>query len=700
MSYTSYKRHGYACGWFCLLTICVHCTLAAQAKWDGGAGDGQWSSAANWANNLVPAATDDVLLDNSFVSGNYAVSLPGGPAAVTIRTLSLSPAPGNSIQLLLPPTNTAVPAFTATGPGYGVVINNGGVFTNSSGVSGAAAVSIADSFRINNGGQYRHNTRAAHAALVTVLSSMPGTEQGVFIFNVPGGGYTIATTNRVYGSLVLSAAASGGTQSYASSAASPFTVNGDLVIQSGIVFNLDITAATVIKANFKQEGGVFNLASQPNNNTVFIQGDFLQTGGTITETSGGLPVIELNGAAPQHIRSGGNIINSIGYRINNAAGVYLLSNLVLPFDLALVNGIVNNQSFLITLLPGCRLHADSLSNTSFINGALRKEGLSNTDHFLFPVGRDITQRWLSLKNATGNYTVQFNKGNTALLAGINEAGIHHISSIEYWSVEADLSPVPATAIELSFDNVNSGGVTDMASLRVAQLLGGIWTSRGNIATTGTPGSRGSVLSSVVNEFGTAARYFTLASSDAFQNPLPLQLLSFTSQQNGNTRCLQWTINADFSAGYFELQAADDGIGFITLAHITKLSNEVNYQYIDTRRLNQKQFYRLNMLDAAGRINYSRIIHVNTMQDNAGSLQVWPSVAATFINLHLQNQQAGYRQIRLYSSSGVLVKLIGINLVDGNNNLPVEVGNLHTGVYIIKVADKNNDVYTAKFIKVN
>ena len=392
------------------------------------------------------------------------------------------------------------------------------MFVNSSGSSSNASIVVNDSMQINNGGQYTHNTRSSHAVLVSSLSKAPGTEKGIFEFDVPGGGYTIASTKRTYGTLIFSSNASAGSQVYASSAASALTINGDFIINAGVTINLDLTAATIIYGNFIQKGGIFNLASQPNSNTIFIKGDLTQTAGTITETSTGLPAIELNGTVNQKITLNGAIVNSVDVKINNMAGITLLSGLVLPYHLNLINGIVNTNSFLVTLPAGCGLQADSLNNNSFINGALRKEGLAATDHFLFPVGKDITQRWLELKNATGNYTVEFFKANPNTLATVVGTGIHHTSSIEYWSIKADASPAPAASVELSFDNVNSGGVTDMATLRVAQLVSGVWTNMGNSSTTGTAGSSGSVVSNPINMFDPSVRYFTLASSDEFQNP--------------------------------------------------------------------------------------------------------------------------------------------------------------------------------------
>jgi hypothetical protein len=100
-----------------LLFLFISINSIAQVKWDGEGGDGQWSTASNWVGNIVPSATNDVLLDNSFVPGNYIVSLPASTVAITIKSITITPAVLASIQFNIPSTNNAAPAFTATGTG-------------------------------------------------------------------------------------------------------------------------------------------------------------------------------------------------------------------------------------------------------------------------------------------------------------------------------------------------------------------------------------------------------------------------------------------------------------------------------------------------------------------------------------------------------------------------------------------------------
>ncbi|MBS1565791.1 MAG: hypothetical protein JST39_15490, partial [Bacteroidetes bacterium] len=179
--------------------------MALSKTWTGLGGDGRWSTAANWNNGSLPAVTDDVVLDNSIIASSYMVTLPN--TAVSIRSLRLSPLAGTSIVLLLPSTNTVAPALSVNGPGYGIQIDRGGTFRNESGLSTGASLSIADSIRINSGGRYVHGSRSPSASsIVQLLSKAPGTEKGIFEYDVPGtANYDVSVTKRTYGSLVLSA---------------------------------------------------------------------------------------------------------------------------------------------------------------------------------------------------------------------------------------------------------------------------------------------------------------------------------------------------------------------------------------------------------------------------------------------------------------------------------------------------------------
>jgi hypothetical protein len=156
-----------------------------------------------------------------------------------------------------------------------------------------------------------------------------------------------------------------------------------------------------------------------------------------------------------------------------------------------------------------------------VNGPVRKEGLINKDRFLFPVGKNNMHRWLELKNVTGSYTVEYIRANPHSLSLATATGIDHISGLEYWTVKADASPASSAGIELSFDNINSGGVTNLSRLLLARLNGGIWTSMGSVSITGNASKGSLIAGNTVTNFNTVdGDFFTLATDISSANPLP------------------------------------------------------------------------------------------------------------------------------------------------------------------------------------
>lgn len=144
--------------------------IYGQKRWDGEGNDGFWQNPINWVGNQLPLAGEDVVFDNSVSAGDYVVSLGPGTAAATIRSVSIIPAAGRVIRLIIPADNTAVPAISCAAAPYGLTIGHGGILVNASGAAVGTTLVVADSFRIQNGGKYMHATARGHADLVRVLS--------------------------------------------------------------------------------------------------------------------------------------------------------------------------------------------------------------------------------------------------------------------------------------------------------------------------------------------------------------------------------------------------------------------------------------------------------------------------------------------------------------------------------------------------
>lgn len=505
----------------------------SQLRWDGEAGDGQWMTAQNWTSDILPATTDEVILDNTFITGSYTVSLPGGNSTVHIRSITISPASANNIELVLPATNTAIPAFTMSGGVYGMVIQNGGIFKNASGANNGLPVEIADSLKINNGGRFIQNSSSSHAAVIMVLSKAPGTEDGIFEFDIPSASSTVSLSGRTYGKLVFLSNARGGAVTYTSSGTNPVTVKSDLLAGAGVNLSLNLSDTLFIGRDLIQQGGTINLGNSVRTLVAVINRHLIQSAtGLICETGTAFPELVFSGNVNQQIDCKGILKDSVSIKMNNVSGATLISPWSLPYKLSLANGKITTSAVnILKLLTGCSIVVDSLSDNSFIDGPLRKEGLSAATHFLFPVGKAGSMRWLSLKNANGHFNVEFFNSNPQQISTTYGSGIDHLSQIGYWTIQADASPSPSAFIELSFVGPNSGLGTNLAAARVAKLENNVWVNYGNTAITGTAGSRGSVVSNAVNSWNATPDSFALASSVPVN--APLALINDTTPRNRN-----------------------------------------------------------------------------------------------------------------------------------------------------------------------
>jgi hypothetical protein len=674
--------------------------IKAEIKtWTGLGGDTNWSNPLNWTEMSLPRSTDDVLLDNSNVPLSFTIKLPDD--AVIVRTLVINPSTGRNIELILPSSNILTNAFTVTGPGYGIELHNGAVFRNASGISSGESIQIADSIIIYDGGRYIHQTRASHANnILKYLSTAPGTEQGIFDFDVPRASYTISVSNRIYGCLELHATAFGTAVNYTCTGANPLLIRGNLRIGSNVSMSIDLSGINgniQVMGDFIQEGGRLNLAAGNGDNSVLrIQGDLHQSpGAIITETSNGNPWLELNGMRMQEIAMSGLILNQVGLRINNSSGSELRLPLTLPWKLELNRGeIISTMDALLTLDSVCIVIIDSSRlSESYVAGPLRKLGLNQQDHFLFPVGKDKNLRWLELKNPGGNYTVEYFHQDPASISTVLGAGLDHISKLEYWKVIADGELNDKAQIELSFNSVQSGGVTDPQYLNVANFKSGKWEDAGHEASTGNF-IQGSVVS---GDIDFAAIDYTLASTMNMENPLPITIIKMDVKEISEKPVFNWTIESPVIPDHFDLCEETNGNSVI-IAKVMAMNQQMSYSWTYTDNMvSGNHYFRIKMVDINGNQYEGNIVLFKMDERNIHLNLLGMSNSSGYSQLLIQSDRLDEWKYDICTIQGQIIKRGVVKLVEGRNYLTL--GELISkGVYIFHAVNITGHRYSLLFKK--
>jgi hypothetical protein len=675
--------------------------LSAETKtWTGYGGDANWSNPLNWSGAALPGLSDDVLLDNRDMPVSYLVTLPDW--AVAIKTLHINPSPGRNIELILPPSNQVPVAFSVTGPGYGIELDAGAIFRNASGMSSGESLSIADSMIIHDGGRYIHQTKTSHAnSILKFLSTAPGTEQGVFDFEVPRASYTISVSNRIYGSLELHAGAYGAPVNYTCTGSNPLHIRGNLRIGANVSMSMNLGGASgnvQVEGDFVQEGGLLNLASGAGDNTILrVRGDLYQApAAIITETANGNPFLELNGKGIQEIAMAGVVLNQVGFRVNNLFGCTLRLPLTLPWKMELTQGVIfSSQTALLTLDTACTLLVDSSRQTgSYVDGPLRKMAVGQEDHFLFPVGKEGNFRWLELKNASGNYTVEYFRQNPSSLGSGLGDGLDHISKLEYWTVLAD-GPVSNQAkIELSFASGQSGGVTDPSYLHVAKFQSQLWEDAGLTAFTGNF-LQGSVVSGNT-DFN--ARAYTLASTLDLENPLPLTTLELQVKEDSGKTVFSWIVENSERPDHFDLYEETDG-------H-TKYITRIDAVYLQTRyrwacnlfMQAGNHYFRITMVDVQGHKYDGKIILFKKEGANLQTGRLAQVIRAGANYILIRSDIADEWQYEIISLNGHSVKKGILKIREGINLFAPEPELFSAGIYVFRAIDSSGQHKSLIFVK--
>lgn len=640
----------------------------ATLKWNGASGDEQWSNPLNWEAGVVPGPADDVILDNTYLAGSYTVLLPAGNVQVSILSLTIIPAAAY-ITCILPSTNTASQALQLTRTGDAFILHNGAVFRNASGATSGTPVTVtADGiFRINNGGHYLHQTLRGHTDfLVSRLSTAPGTEEGIFEFDVPGtAAYTISVSGRVFGKLVFSAASAGGARTYTGAGINPVLIRGGMEIKENVIFSygantdtITITGRAVIRQN-----AVFNIANGSNSGVVCFKGD-LDNDGLITET-GSSPgaTIVFNGAVPQQVSCTGNIIQQVKVLIDNPSGITLASPLMISYGLQFLRGKLFTTSANLLSFGESALSTGA-SSEGFVQGPVKKTG---TAAFEFPVGTGTIYAPVGISeggSTADEFVAEYKRANPRSVPGLGstcQSPINHISYVEYWT----LSQITGTAsrqVKLSVSPYSFA--YDFGALVVARSENGQWVSEGSAdQAPGTPqGSyvTGSFYSTTtVGAFGA----FTLGSLiDQQQNPLPLMLEYFRAKASGDHIRLEWrtgVCSEEKLRSVLEYAGADKL--FRSLATLYGNDADCSFTYRHFYADQYPRYYRLSLVDLSGNIVYQQTLltpgqnnpkehYLRIVKDDRSQLNILASMPAGKASLIIIDNTGRllYRKDHLFS----------------------------------------------------
>ncbi|HEX4085413.1 MAG TPA: CARDB domain-containing protein, partial [Chthoniobacteraceae bacterium] len=361
--------------------MAVHAAISAQdittVTWTGGA-TGDWNTAANWSNQLIPGTNNDVVIPVgstvTISAGNQAINSLECDGGLVISngslTLATDSTVGGSLTLegtTITTNGTLTVSGTATSSNYSSVIAGSGTFVNNgsfdseSGLNIDAAFTNNNSFSITGGGmQISAGITFTNSTTGTVSMTGAMSIQGSGVFSNAGlfnssstGNNTLNAEFNNSGTLHVTA----GTLIMSNAGTSTGTFNAD----SGTTFQFVSTTYTVSGASAAWNGaGLYQITSFGEVSftspaSVTVQNLDVDTysavggSGTLTIPNGG--AFDWNGGsfsgAGAAIFDSGSTVNVTGYgtlsefTVDNDTTLNVETGFGISFD---TGGILNNES--------------------------------------------------------------------------------------------------------------------------------------------------------------------------------------------------------------------------------------------------------------------------------------------------------------------------------------------------------------------
>ncbi len=411
---------------------------------------------------------------------------------------------------------------------------------------------------------------------------------------------------------------------------SNFTVLGDMLVtsgtfQSGASDNIIAVDGTVIINGGTYNGGTggndtFGALTINNASSVFnvgtagsisVQGDITYSVGTFNGESA---TLALNGSSTQTITGAFTGASEFyNLQINNASGAALAGNVTIGNQLQLTSGLITPSTNTLLIDDGATISPTLGSSSSYINGKLYRF-IRTTSDFVFPIGNSGQYRPTTVGSVTNTiltwnceyfYSNPINHIDVDNINPTNTTDIKSVSEKEYWVIEDDGVPGSSNAtIGLSWGEASrvssDGTIRDELEVMAWNGVAGTWDNYGGDFPSGNGTEIFGTFHSL-SQISFSQNIITLGSGD-INNPLPVELISFTGAATDNDIELQWSTASEKNNDYFEIQRSEDAETFVTIGKVygngtTMLQSD--YSYTDNNPNNGTNYYRLHQVDYDG-----------------------------------------------------------------------------------------------------
>ena len=192
---------------------------------------------------------------------------------------------------------------------------------------------------------------------------------------------------------------------------------------------------------------------------------------------------------------------------------------------------------------------------------------------------------------------------------------------------------------------------------------------------------------------------------AINNPLPVQLISFTGNAKNDNANLYWSTASEINNNGFAIERSFDGRNFTEIGFVNGAVNSnqlTNYNFVDANvfLVNKAVFYRLKQVELNGEFEYSKTISIVNGKDILPQVIVYPNPITDHLYVAIESFENANTQLNITDITGKIIKDVTIHLNAGYNKFAIEnLNELTNGIYMVNIVSNGTVIYNNKFVKV-
>jgi hypothetical protein len=164
--------------------------------------------------------------------------------------------------------------------------------------------------------------------------------------------------------------------------------------------------------------------------------------------------------------------------------------------------------------------------------------------------------------------------------------------------------------------------------------------------------------------------------------LPTHFSGINSRCQGSKQFISWKTTPEQNSGYFTIERSTDVIRWVMIGTQPAVGNSTTaneYLFADDKPL-QNSYYRITQYDLDNKIRYRNIIRSSCNQVQNITISQNPFQDRLSINVIAERSSQLY--IKVIDSKGTIVKLQTAHVIQGNNQLVVDINFLPAGQYLL------------------